>query len=171
MTEAAMSTPRVRSLENGEVALLRDLRLRSLQDAPRSFSERFDEVLQRDEREWRRLAEMHGPGGPHAAFVSEVEHTGCGIAFGIADRAAVDSARVGGMWVSPEFRGRGIGGALLRAVLEWSRAHGRKRVGLWAPVHEPAALALYRREGFRPTGVEKVFRPGMLIVEMKLEDE
>ena len=53
----------------------------------------------------------------------------------------------------------------------WARERGLKRVGLWAPVSEPAALALYSRAGFKGTGRQRPM-PGnadLQISEMEIE--
>ena len=66
--------------------------------------------------------------------------------------ASAEVGRVGGMWVDPAWRGRGVGQTLLRAVFDWARGRGLARLALWAPAHEPAAIALYTKAGFRHTG-------------------
>ncbi len=76
----------------------------------------------------------------------------CGSTYGLLDRDQAEAGRVGGMWVEPAWRRRGVGRALLQAVFGWARQRGLRRLGLWAPAHNPAALALYRQAGFRETG-------------------
>lgn len=158
----------VRRLQPPETALFRELRLQALAESPSSFAERYEDVVGRGIQDWERLCALHTL-GPHVAFVAEVEGAPSGIAFGIIDRQERDSSRVGGMWVRPDRRGQGIATGLLQAVIQWARAQGRTRMGLWAPAHVPAALAVYQKAGFRLTGVEKLHRPGMLIMEMRLE--
>jgi RimJ/RimL family protein N-acetyltransferase len=158
--------PRIRLLERNEVALLRDLRLAALADAPRSFGETWEEVAARPPEQWQRWAADLAAAETTAGFVAEDEGHPCGLVFGMIDPARDDGARVGGMWVRPEARGRGVGTLLLEAVLRWAESRDRPRIGLWAPAHEPAALALYRRAGFRETGTVRTHRPGMVIVEM-----
>lgn len=75
-----------------------------------------------------------------------------GSAYGLLDPEQSDTGRVGGMWVDPAWRRRGIGRALLQELFGWARGHGLKRLGLWAPAHSPAAVSLYSRAGFRRTG-------------------
>lgn len=50
--------------------------------------------------------------------------------------------------VLPEFQGRGIGEALVRACLERARADGRQRVYLDTTEWMDAAQRLYQRMGF-----------------------
>jgi GNAT superfamily N-acetyltransferase len=44
--------------------------------------------------------------------------------------------------VEAAWRGQGVGRSLLLEVLGWARARGLGRLGLWAPAHSPAAIAL-----------------------------
>ena len=55
------------------------------------------------------------------------------------------------MWISPEARGRGIGRALVEAVLGQARAKSMTRVHLWVAESNRSARLLYERCGFRPT--------------------
>jgi ribosomal protein S18 acetylase RimI-like enzyme len=47
----------------------------------------------------------------------------------------------------------GVGGALIDAVLDWTRSRGARRVLLDVAEGNQAALALYRRKGFVSTGI------------------
>jgi RimJ/RimL family protein N-acetyltransferase len=57
-----------------------------------------------------------------------------------------------GMAVAREWRGRGIGAALLHAAIDWSRENGLHKLNLSVFPHNEAALALYRRFGFVEEG-------------------
>lgn len=57
--------------------------------------------------------------------------------------------RIGRMAVLPRHRGRGIGEAMLAALVAHARAQGWAEVGLHAQLH---ALAFYARAGFVPCG-------------------
>ncbi len=57
--------------------------------------------------------------------------------------------------VLPAFQGRGVGGALLAAVLHWSAELGAGPVRLEVRSANAAALHLYRRHGFVQTGVRR----------------
>ncbi len=150
-----METVRIRTIEPGEVTLHRQVRLSALRDAPDSFGETFADTVARPITYWEELTRSVTKPERHVMFLACEGDDVIGCAYGLIDRERGDHGRVGGMWVSPDARRRGVGGALLAAVVTWARVRGLQRLGLWAPAHQPAALALYRKAGFHETGVRK----------------
>ena len=53
-----------------------------------------------------------------------------------------------GMAVAREWRGRGVGSALLAAAIDWARQQGLHKLSLEVFPHNAAAIALYRKFGF-----------------------
>jgi GNAT superfamily N-acetyltransferase len=157
-------------LEPHEVSFHRELRIRVLSDSPDSFSETASEVEARPLSYWDDLTRSVTEPNRHVMFVAFEGDAAVGTTYGILDHERSGAGRVGGMWVEPSQRRRGIGRALLGAVLDWARERGLKRVGLWAPVSEPAAIALYASAGFRDTGRQRPM-PGnaaLQIIEMEI---
>jgi len=60
-----------------------------------------------------------------------------------------------GVSVDQRYRGRGLGSALITAVLEWARVNGITRVELEAFAANPRAIALYERLGFEREGARR----------------
>jgi RimJ/RimL family protein N-acetyltransferase len=56
------------------------------------------------------------------------------------------------MFVAGERRGRGIGTALLDAVVDWARDHGARKLALQVWPHNVGARTLYERAGFVEEG-------------------
>jgi len=81
----------------------------------------------------------------------------CVHALAYADGKAIGTGRllpdghIGRMAVLREWRGKGAGRALLRALVDAARRRGDREVLLSAQVH---ALGFYRAEGFEPEGPE-----------------
>jgi len=73
--------------------------------------------------------------------------------------------RIGRMAVLKERRGKGVGAALLRAMLDRARERSMTRAVLHAQVQ---AAGFYRRFGFRERG-EEFMEAGIAHVEMTLE--
>jgi len=57
-----------------------------------------------------------------------------------------------GMAVSREWRGRGVGSALMVAAIEWAREQGLHKLSLSVWPQNAAAIALYRKYGFVEEG-------------------
>jgi len=56
------------------------------------------------------------------------------------------------MAVAREWRGRGVGSALLAASIEWAKEHGLHKLSLGVFAQNAAAIALYRKFGFLEEG-------------------
>ena len=69
---------------------------------------------------------------------------------GFSTFAARPLVNIHDLSVRPEWRGRGIGRALLRAVADWAREQGCCKLTLEVLDHNARARALYDAEGFRP---------------------
>jgi RimJ/RimL family protein N-acetyltransferase len=57
-----------------------------------------------------------------------------------------------GMLVDRDWRGRGVGSALLQATIDWARDLGLHKLCLEVFAHNTAAIALYRKCGFVEEG-------------------
>ena len=53
-----------------------------------------------------------------------------------------------GMNIAPEWRGRGIGSALIEASIDWARAQAAHKISLQVWPHNDTAIALYEKYGF-----------------------
>ena len=159
----------IRKLSPRETPLHRDIRLRSLADSPNSFGESYETVAALPPTEWERRTAQVAGGDSGVMFIASDGDTVYGCVYGFPDAQRAGGGRVGGMWVDPTHRRLGTGSALLQAVLNWAREKEFHAMGLWAPEHEPAALALYTKAGFRETGRSRPLpsNPGFTIVEME----
>ncbi len=69
----------------------------------------------------------------------------------IACLRIIDCHKIGRMAVLKEWRGRGLGAALLQEAIKICKAHGSKSMHLSAQTH---AIEFYRKAGFKITSVE-----------------
>jgi predicted GNAT family N-acyltransferase len=67
----------------------------------------------------------------------------------VATGRLLPDGHLGRMAVLMEFRGKGLGGAVLKKLMEAAKNRGDRAVALSAQVH---ALAFYRAHGFEPVG-------------------
>lgn len=129
---------------------LRDVRLAALADSPQAFGSTLAAEQRFDEQRWRELSlEAH-------VLVASSGRELIGTVAGLR-RSPFGLRGLGAMWVSPSWRQRGVGSALLEGVLQWARIAGAERVSLWAPSGSIQAVRFYERHGFIPTGMSKPF--------------
>jgi predicted GNAT family acetyltransferase len=126
---------------------LREIRLAALRDAPSAFGSTFAREIGFDERVWRERARR-------STFFGVDDGVPVAMASGIFDDedCAPDQRLLVGMWVSPGYRGRGLAAALIGAVADWARADGAGALLLDVALANPAAVRIYARAGFVPTG-------------------
>ena len=77
------------------------------------------------------------------------------------------------MYVRPEFRGKGLGKAMLRCLSEYARARELSILRLETGIYEVEAIGLYTRFGFErraPFG-EYVEDPLSVYLEKRIEGE
>jgi GNAT superfamily N-acetyltransferase len=123
---------------------LRDIRLHALRDAPDAFGSTYAREAAFDETEWRQRASRDGS---FIAFLPEV--TPAGLAGGF--QAAPDTVELVAMFVRPQARGRGVGEALIDAVIGWAQDRDAASVHLWVTETNKHARGLYERSGFTVT--------------------
>ena len=160
---------RIRKLESHEITLHRELRLRALRDSPESFADTAEEVEQRPSSYWEDLTRSVTEPDRHVMFLACDGDAPVGSIYGLHDRQYRDVARIGGTWVAPSHRRRGVGRELLEAVVSWAREHGFSRLALWAPTANAAALAFYRQAGFKNTGRRRPLRENVTHEAVELE--
>jgi GNAT superfamily N-acetyltransferase len=91
-------------------------------------------------------AEFRPPSGDFLVAWLDGRPAGC---VGWRSRGSAD-AELKRMWVTQEFRGRGVAKALLQAVEDSARAAGRTRMVLETGTEQPEAIGLYVAAGYTP---------------------
>ena len=126
----------------------RDIRLEMLVAAPDAFWFTHADEAVYDEADWRERIEG-------AWLVQARDASGVLGSAGLGSHWEPERATVAtlfGMYVAPRARGRGVGEALVHAVLDEARRRGKSEVVLEVTSNNPAARALYERCGFAVTG-------------------
>ena len=159
----------VRRLREDEAALFKTLRLRALAEAPDAFARTHAEISAKPDAYWQEMTRSVIEPGRHAMFVAEADGAPVGLAFGLMDGERATRAPLGGMWVDPGARKRGIGRALSAAVIAWARERGFADIVLWVTEGNRAALTLYEGQGFTLTGRRDRLphNPDLAILEME----
>jgi GNAT superfamily N-acetyltransferase len=135
----------VRPAAADEWAVLRDIRLAALSEAPYAFGSTYEREAAFTERDWR--------GRISARTVTLFGYAGPGEPAGLAGVVVEDGAAdLVSMYVRPGARGLGVGLALIDAAADWARSNGHRELYLWVTESNGPAVRLYARCGFTPTG-------------------
>ncbi|MCI4326472.1 MAG: GNAT family N-acetyltransferase [Thermoplasmata archaeon] len=148
----ALSPPR--RIRPTDWSALRELRLDALAADPLAFGSTFERESELPETHWRTRAETSASGaGETIVLVEPVDGSFAGM---VGAFSAGGAKVLWGMWVRPEHRHRGVGVALLEAVLGWCReAASHEPVRLDVNPSQSSAVRLYERHQFRFTGDER----------------
>jgi GNAT superfamily N-acetyltransferase len=136
----------VRETVTGDWQALRDIRLEALREAPTAFGSTHQQEAARDEAHWH---DRISRGGTFLAYIPEAAEP-AGLVGGYLEDPA--TAELVSMYVRPRARGRGVGEALVVAVIDWARDKNAAHVHLWVTETNAHARALYGRLGFTLTG-------------------
>ncbi len=150
----------VRRLRSDDVQLFRSVRLAALEDSPDAFGETLEGARTAN---WQARTTDGATLSDRAVFVAVADDLAVGMVF-VKCASAPERAFLGGMWVSPEFRRRGVGRALVQHALAFLRAAGQVDVSLWVTRGHDQVLTFYRSLGFQDTGATSTLRPGSDVI-------
>jgi len=135
------------------------VRIRALTEAPDAFGSTLAEAQSRPLNHWRERLEDNSsatfvttlPGGNDVGLVAGAPYWG--------EDERVSAAGLYSMWVAPDARGLGIGGALVSEVIAWAREEKYERIFLEVADDNEPAIALYESQRFVPTGQVSTLDP------------
>jgi ribosomal protein S18 acetylase RimI-like enzyme len=145
----------IRKLRERDAEALWWLRLRALETDPVSFAESPEELKRTTVEKY---ASRLGSGGAESFVIGAFDGEQLVGMTGFYRDAFLKRRHIGHIWgvfVSPEARGKGVGRALLAAVVKQAKAlPGLRSVRLMVAVTQEAARHLYKEAGFRVFGTE-----------------
>lgn len=150
----------VRPIRPDEWQPYRDIRLRALQDAPDAFGSTYDIERERTDDLWASRLRAASASGMDLPLFAIDGDTLCGLAWCKISEADARIAHLYQMWVAPESRGQGAGGALLDEAIAFARRAGARVVCLGVTVADSPAMRLYRSRGFVAAGAPVPLREG-----------
>ena len=155
----------IRALSSDDWRIIRDVRLRSLMDAPEAFTSTFDRESAYDVAKWRDLA-ITG-----RWFVTDDDGP-VGVAVGVDGWSGDPRKReLVGMWVSPSHRRRGLARQLLDQVRAWAASEGATTLSLGVREGNEQALTAYLSMGMCLSGesMPEVGHPTKVIVVLECD--
>jgi GNAT superfamily N-acetyltransferase len=136
----------IRRILESEGEVLRDLRLRSLADAPDAFGQRLDEAQAVPDAEWRRVARASARGDGRAWFLAFRDGQAVGLVQG--RRRPPATLLLFSLWVDPTERRNRVGWSVIDALEAWAALWHADETVLWVHAGNAVALAFYRSLGF-----------------------
>jgi ribosomal protein S18 acetylase RimI-like enzyme len=153
----------IRRADLEDTVRVRELRLRALESDPDAFGETLERARTRPEADYADWI-----GSPENGMFVAADADGSLVGMAVGAPAPVDDrprpAALYAMWVAPEARGQGVGGALVDAVEGWARRMGYERIGLGVTSTNEPAIRLYTRMGFVDLGDTYPLREGSDLV-------
>lgn len=159
----------IRTMTPDDCSLYRSLRLKSLADAPDAFGSTLAAEQAYPEQHWRsrlELAAVSDKDLPLLAFAADVP---VGLAWAKCDAAAPDVINLYQMWVDPGQRGQGIALAVLDSVVLWAKQRGASVIQLGVANGQEAAVRLYLKAGFTPSGLAEPLREGSPLLSQPMQ--
>lgn len=136
----------IRRIEPHDGLALRDLRLRSIADAPNAFGQPIAEARGRPEAEWHRSARQSSHGDNRTWLIAETDGGSVGLVQGRKRRPS--TLLLFSMWVDPSVRRLGVGRALIDQLELWGQGWDASETILWVYGGNAAAIRFYRDLGF-----------------------
>ncbi|HST59189.1 MAG TPA: GNAT family N-acetyltransferase [Longimicrobium sp.] len=145
----------VRRLAPADAEAFRALRLRGLRESPEAFGSTYEEEVDRPLQATVDVLAGATGSAVFGALDDDGTLLGIGGVHRESKRKAMHRAGIWGMYVVPEARGRGLGRALLAALVDHARGlEGLHRLELGVTTTNTAARGLYVAFGFIPYGVQ-----------------
>jgi GNAT superfamily N-acetyltransferase len=141
--------------------LYRTLRLSSLLDSPEAFGSTYALEAARSPEVWQSRLAAAATSGLDLALLARVGESPAGLCWAKRDAANLSAVNLYQMWVAPQYRGTGIGSALLERCIGWARSIGSNEVRLGVTLADSPAYRLYIRHGFLPVGAPEPLRDGV----------
>ncbi|WP_440974483.1 GNAT family N-acetyltransferase [Pseudomonas koreensis] len=154
---------KIRQLKVSEWRIYRDLRLCALAESPDAFGSTLAAEQIRADAAWRERVGAGVVSDLDLPLVAEIDQRPVGLVWAKISPADTSLAHIYQMWVAPDFRGRGVGRALLGRVIEWARERGAQAVHLGVTVSDTPAMKLYLAQGFICSGPVEALREGSLL--------
>lgn len=136
----------IRRVTEGDVELVRRLRLRAVADAPYAFSATYESLVNRPMEVWRARVQAWVKADVETCFLGfqgDAVSGMCGVECGDAPRANLVA-----LWVEPALRGTGLAKDLVEVVCAFARRARATEISAWVFEENDRARRFYEGVGF-----------------------
>jgi ribosomal protein S18 acetylase RimI-like enzyme len=169
-----MYTYSIVSADNVDWFSYRDFRLEALQTEPQAFGSSYNDQVNRKNEEWQHNLKRYIQGNGNWMFFATQGLNLIGMmgAFQTDADRKNNTAQIIAVYVKREFRGKGVGKKLMKALLEELAKAKIKKVKLSVNVEQVAAVKLYENFGFKVVSKEdQILGDGQKHTEYNMEFE
>ena len=145
----------VRPAKAEEWKVWKELRLQSLQDSPESFGEQYADAVKKTDDEWKNKMQEVATLSTTDTLFAIVEDQVVGMMYVFFRNDQQDTGGIGGLWVTPDNRQKGVGREMIDAALGWMKEKELQQVTFWNNKSNAASTKFYEKLGFTYTGIEK----------------
>jgi ribosomal protein S18 acetylase RimI-like enzyme len=151
--------------------IYKSIRLESLKESPNSFGSTHEREIGFTDTEWRARLSTLQYGTLRLPLIAYVDGIAVGLAWGVLHNVDSKSGHIYQMWVSPKYRGLGIGKKLLTRIIAWANERQLDSLSLTVTKTNTDAIALYNSLDFLLDGKAAPLRDGsaLLVLSMQLQ--
>jgi ribosomal protein S18 acetylase RimI-like enzyme len=166
----------IRKIETSDEKLYRRLRIEAVRNNPKEMEDSLEDLLRLSGKDWLdRVKKIAVRPTDEVALISSIRGLACGLVGATAVRAdaalgvPMPHAVVFGLWVENQYRGQGIGRALLSGSIAWAERHQCAYQYLLVERTNAPAIKLYESQHFRFDGwsAPSKFHAGVVLDQMQ----
>ena len=127
---------------------IKSLRLKALRDSPHAFTETLSEATEMSDHMWKKRIQQNSEGQTSYGALASDHDIPVGMAVGLRDQTNSPKAQLAAMWVSPDYRGKGIANLLVESISKWAKDSGCQKLVTCVTVQNAQAKYFYTKMGF-----------------------
>ncbi len=164
-----MSNFLIKEMSESDWCEYRSIRLESLRDSPDSFASTYQREASFTDEQWRKRLRV--PPDIHSALaLAAIENQSfIGLLSCVLTAPETRCAHLYQMWVSPEYRGMGVGRSLVDRAISWAATRATGYIQLSVTTINADAISLYTALGFSPTGHTEPLREGSDLISQTMQ--
>lgn len=148
----------IRELSDSDWQEYKVIRLKSLLDSPDSFGSTYEREAPLQTEQWKARLKVSPSIHDAVTFASVEGGMFIGLLSCVIHDSSTRSAHLYQMWVSPEYRGNGVGTALVDQVKKWAYDRNIEKLVLTVTTTNTDAISLYKKAGFEAIGATELLR-------------
>ena len=153
----------------------KSIRLESLRDSPDSFASTYEREITFTPEHWKARLRISSTIHDAVAVAAVADNHFIGLLSCVIHDANEKRGHLYQMWVSPSYRKKGIGTALVDFVKSWAADKGMEALLLSVTTINAEAISLYQSTGFQSVGEMEPLRKGTALqsqmMEIQIESE